>query len=534
VTGYADGVTGYADGVRTGELEAFRAVGSHLARRGLVAGSEGNLSIRSGDRLVITRSGCRLGALTRDDVLAGTLSDPPAGASSDLAVHRSCYRSVEGARAVVHAHPPGSVPDGWVEGEPHGVAAAGTSLEHAVATLETSLSEAPSAGGGVPGRPAEVVRPFAAAAAAFRDGGDPRVLLVDQTRLPGSVETIECRGVEDVADAVRRLAVRGAPILGVTAALAMALAAIRARDGGEDVRDAVTKAGGLLVATRPTAVNIRWAVDRTLAATASVPAGDLPEAVLAEARAIEGEDAAACSAMGWLGAGLIPEGANVLTHCNTGMLCTAGIGTAFGVLWCAHLAGKGIHVWADETRPALQGARLTAWELARLGVPFTLIPDSAAGSLMVGGRVDAVVVGADRIASNGDVANKVGTYALAVLAERHGIPFLVVAPTSTIDLGTASGADIPIEERDPAEVTHLRGSALAPQGTRAYNPAFDVTPGALVTSIVTERGVVSPPYGGSLEGLVAAGTHGDRVMSGGDRRRVAAGVGTPGGEAGRP
>jgi methylthioribose-1-phosphate isomerase len=224
--------------------------------------------------------------------------------------------------------------------------------------------------------------------------------------------------------------------------------------------------------------------------------------VLAEARAIQREDAAACSAMGWFGSELIPEGANVLTHCNTGMLCTAGIGTAFGVLWCSHLEGKGIHVWVDETRPLLQGARLTAWELQRLGVPFTVIADGAAGSLMARGQVDAVILGADRIAANGDVANKVGTYPLAVLAARHGVPFYVAAPTSTIDPSTPSGDHIEIEERDPEEVTHAFGTRIAPEGAPALNPAFDVTPAELVTAIVTERGVVRPPFADGLAAVL--------------------------------
>jgi methylthioribose-1-phosphate isomerase len=279
----------------------------------------------------------------------------------------------------------------------------------------------------------------------------------------------------------------------------VALAAFRALDRGEDVREASAKAGEMLCGTRPTAVNLRWAVDRVLAAAESAGGGRaFAEAALAEARAIEREDAEGCSAMGWFGSELIPEGANVLTHCNTGMLCTAGIGTAFGVLWCAHLEGKGIHVWVDETRPLLQGARLTAWELQRLGVPFTVIADGAAGSLMARGQVDAVILGADRIAANGDVANKVGTYPLAVLAARHGVAFYVAAPTSTIDPTTPSGDHIEIEERDPEEVTHAFGTRVAPEGAPALNPAFDITSAELITAIVTERGVVRTPYDAGL------------------------------------
>ncbi|MFL5798778.1 MAG: S-methyl-5-thioribose-1-phosphate isomerase [Actinomycetota bacterium] len=498
------------------ELAAFRAVGEHLARRELISGAEGNLSTYDGRRLVITRSGSRLDALAVDDVLVGTPTVPPTASSSDLGIHLENYDvndandSPRRVGAVVHAHPPGSVPAGWAEGQPHGAYGLGRTLEHAAATLEIYLWAAdrgpvPSAATGV-GPSSPVFMAFAHESWGPVEGWNrtgPTLSILDQTRLPAAAGWVRCETVEDVSESIRRLAVRGAPALGVTAALGTALAAFRARDRGEDAREAATKAGALLVATRPTAVNIRWAVGRALAAGAT--AGDdrqFAEAVLSEARAIEFEDAQACSRMGWLGASLIPAGANVLTHCNTGMLCTAGIGTALGVLWCAHLAGKGVHVWVDETRPLLQGSRLTAWELEPLGVPFTVIADSAAGSLMARGRVDAVVVGADRIAANGDVANKIGTYPLAVLAARHGVPFLVVAPTSTIDLGTGSGDDIRIEERDPEEVTHAFGTRVAPEGAPALNLAFDVTPAELVTAIVTERGVVRAAYREALAAVV--------------------------------
>jgi methylthioribose-1-phosphate isomerase len=306
------------------------------------------------------------------------------------------------------------------------------------------------------------------------------VRILDQTRLPHDEIVLECRTVDDVADAIRRLAVRGAPMLGVAAAYGLALAAHR----GEPLRPAAD----LLVATRPTAVNLGWAVRRVLGASDA----------LAEARAIERDDEAACSAIGEHGADLVPEGARILTHCNTGMLCTAGIGTAQGVIWTAHRRGKGIHVWVDETRPLLQGARLTAWELARLGVPFDLVADSAAASLMGAGLVDLVVVGADRIAANGDVANKIGTYGLSVLARHHGVPFYVAAPISTIDVTTPSGGRIPIEERSPDEVTAPLGMPVAAPGTPARNPAFDVTPGELIAAIVTDAGVVRPPYPESI------------------------------------
>jgi len=254
-------------------------------------------------------------------------------------------------------------------------------------------------------------------------------------------------------------------------------------------------------------VNLGWAVDRMMAVATGqcCQVGStlqrVHEEMVAEALRIEAEDREACSAIGAFGQDLVPEGANVLTHCNTGMLCTAGIGTALGVVIAAHRAGKRPHVWVDETRPVLQGARLTAWELGKLGIERTLIADVAAGSLMARKEVDLAIVGADRIAANGDVANKVGTYPLAVLARYHDVPFYVAAPVSTIDLSTPTGADIPIEERDPAEVTSPLGFDLAEPGTPAANPAFDVTPAELVTAIVTDRGVLRPPYGPALRGL---------------------------------
>jgi methylthioribose-1-phosphate isomerase len=256
-------------------------------------------------------------------------------------------------------------------------------------------------------------------------------------------------------------------------------------------------------------VNIAWALDRMTevgrARSSSATAPErIREEMIAEALRIEREDRDACDAMGALGAELVPEGANVLTHCNTGMLCTAGIGTALGVVVAAHRAGKRPHVWVDETRPVLQGARLTAWELMRLGIPMTLISDGAAASLMAAGKVALVVVGADRIAANGDVANKVGTYSLAVLAGHHGVPFYVVAPISTVDLATPTGADISIEERDPSEVTTPLGVRIAPEGVSVANPAFDVTPASYVTAIITERGVIGRPSESSLRETLTA------------------------------
>ncbi|HEY7283145.1 MAG TPA: S-methyl-5-thioribose-1-phosphate isomerase [Actinomycetota bacterium] len=516
-------------GVLPDERAAFRAVGGHLARRGLIHDTQGNLSTFDGRRLVITRTGCRLGALGEDDLLVGTASDPPAGASSDLDIHLRCYagyQAADGVRSVVHAHPPGTEREGQADAHAggaggaerrHGVYGTGRTLEQAAAMVEMVVRPERAAKLGMQAVAGTIASPFSAVW--FQPGGTTELEgddgVVSESEVPASVSGFDqtrfpvedgtgftATSVDEVADAIRRLSVRGAPVLGIAAAFGVALAAFRARGSGEDVREAAAKAGALLVSTRPTAVNIRWAVDRLESAVLGAPDADVPARLLAEAVSIEREDAEACSAMGWFGEPLIPEGANVLTHCNTGMLCTAGIGTAFGVLWCSHLAGKGIHVWVDETRPLLQGARLTAWELQRLGVPFSVIADGAAGSLMARGRVDAVIVGADRIASNGDVANKVGTYPLAVLAARHEVPFYVAAPTSTVDPSTPSGDRIEIEERDPEEVTHAFGTRIAPVGAPALNPAFDVTPAELVTAIVTERGVVRAPYGQGLASLL--------------------------------
>jgi methylthioribose-1-phosphate isomerase len=344
-------------------------------------------------------------------------------------------------------------------------------------------------------------------------GGVVRIL--DQRRLPRAERYLRSREPEDVAEAIRTMAVRGAPLLGIAAAYGMALAAYRSKAAGSRgvLRD-LERAGKLLKASRPTAANIAWAVDRVTEAAGraarsrGVKGRDAAEAVReivrAEADLIALEDEAACDAIGRLGADLLPEKANVLTHCNTGALATGGWGTAQGVILAAHQAGKRIHVWVDETRPVLQGARLTAWELQRFGVPMTLVSDGAAGSLMARGLVDAVVVGADRIAENGDVANKVGTYQLAVLAGRHRIPFYVAAPLSTLDLTTPSGEAVVIEERDPREVTEPLGVRFAPEGTSALNPAFDITPAELITAIFTERGVVRPPFVSSLRRLARA------------------------------
>jgi methylthioribose-1-phosphate isomerase len=340
----------------------------------------------------------------------------------------------------------------------------------------------------------------------WRDGA---VRLLDQRRLPAEERYLEARDPEGVAEAIRSMAVRGAPLIGIAGAYGVALAALRSRARSRaGLLEDVERAAGLLAAARPTAVNLPWAVGRVVGAVrAALTAGleAMRGAAVAEARAIAREDEEACLAIARLGAELVPEGARVLTHCNTGSLATGGCGTAQGVIVAAHRQGKVAHVWVGETRPLLQGARLTAWELRRLGVPMTLVADTAAGSLMARGLVDLVVVGADRIAANGDVANKVGTYQLAVLARHHGIPLYVAAPASTLDPATRRGEDIVIEQRDPEEVLAPLGVRLAPDGVAAANPAFDVTPARLVTAIVTDRGVARPPYRSSIRALLASG-----------------------------
>jgi methylthioribose-1-phosphate isomerase len=334
-----------------------------------------------------------------------------------------------------------------------------------------------------------------------------RIRILDQTALPAEERYLELRDPKEVARAIRDLAVRGAPLLGIVAGYGMALAAERSAEKGDDaLAQDLDRAAARLARSRPTAVNVAWAVRRVSAAAEAAAAGG-PEAVrravVGEAVAIHREDQAACLAIGEFGAELLPSDANVMTHCNTGSLATGGIGTAQGVIVTAHQAGKRIHVWVNETRPVLQGARLTAWELQRLGLPLTLIADGAAATFMAGRSIDAVVVGADRIAANGDVANKVGTYALAVLADHHRVPFYVAAPVSTIDPNTPTGAEVIIERRNPGEVTEPFGVRIAPEGTRAINPAFDITPGRLITAIITDRGVVRRPFSAGLRRAMA-------------------------------
>jgi methylthioribose-1-phosphate isomerase len=314
----------------------------------------------------------------------------------------------------------------------------------------------------------------------WRDG---TVRLVDQRRLPVELVFVEASSVDALCDAIRSLAIRGAPALGVAGAMGVALAVHR----GENPDDAASR----LIATRPTAVNLRWGVERALVA-------DDP---LQEAMAIAAEDSRRNRALGRLGAELLPQGCRVLTHCNTGSLACADYGTALGVIRAAHESGKDPSVWVDETRPVMQGSRLTAWELARLGIPATVLVDGAAGSVMARGQVDCVVVGADRIAANGDVANKIGTYSLAVLARHHRIPFYVAAPLSTVDLRCPSGAAIPVEERPGDEVAVIGDSRLVPSGVAISNPAFDVTPARLVTAIITDGGIATRPYRPALRRL---------------------------------
>ena len=322
--------------------------------------------------------------------------------------------------------------------------------------------------------------------------------LLDQTRLPREEITREYRRWDEVAEAIRTLVVRGAPAIGVAAAFGVVLAARQSRAGSFDefLGDLETASKGL-AATRPTAVNLFWALERmrrTAGAARGRPLDDVRARLLAEAQAILDEDVAANRALGDHGAALVPRGARVLTHCNAGALATAGYGTALGVIRSAQAQGKLALVWVDETRPVMQGSRLTAWECVRDGIPHRLVADVVAASLMARGEVDLVITGADRIAANGDTANKIGTYALAVLARHHGVPFYVAAPFSTIDPALGSGRDIPIEERDADEMRRVGAQPTAPDASPVYNPAFDVTPAELITAIVTERGIFKPPY----------------------------------------
>ena len=341
---------------------------------------------------------------------------------------------------------------------------------------------------------------------------DDAVVMIDQRKLPASEVYVSCKTAPEVAKAIKTMVIRGAPAIGVAAAMGIALGMRRSSaTGTKQFTTEFQRTCDLMAGTRPTAVNLFWAIDRMKRTFAEAAHGgssvdELKQRLETEARRIHDEDVESCRTMGTHGASLVPDSARILTHCNAGALATAGYGTALGVIRAAAEQGKRVAVLADETRPFLQGARLTAWELLKDGIDTTVITDNMAGTMMRSGNVDLVVVGADRIAANGDVANKVGTYAVAVLAKEHGIPFYVAAPLSTIDLATPDGSGIPIEERPEKEVTHVGPSRITPEGARIRNPAFDVTPAKYVTAIVTERGIACAPYEDSLAQLVHGAT----------------------------
>src|SRR5258707_75893 len=331
------------------------------------------------------------------------------------------------------------------------------------------------------------------------------IVMVDQRKLPGQEIYMRCRTAQEVARAIRTMVIRGAPAIGVAAAMGLALGMRRSTaKGTRQFTVEFQKNCDMMAATRPTAVNLFWAIDRmkaafAAAAQAGASADEIADRLEREARAIHDEDVANCRLMGGVGAEVVPDGGRVLTHCNAGALATAGYGSALGVIRAAVEQGKKVAVFADETRPFMQGARLTAWELVRDGINTTVITESMAGPLMRDGEIDIVVVGADRIAANGDTANKIGTYTVAVLAHEHDIPFYVAAPLSTIDLATPEGRLIPIEERDQREVTHFGTARLTPEGAKTRNPAFDVTPHRYIAGIITEVGILRPPYSESLK-----------------------------------
>ena len=332
--------------------------------------------------------------------------------------------------------------------------------------------------------------------------------MIDQRKLPATEVYVTCRTANDVAKAIKTMVIRGAPAIGVAAAMGIGLGMRRSKaTGTKQFTTEFQKMCDLMASTRPTAVNLFWAIERMKHAFAEAAHGgcsvdELKDRLEAEARKIHDEDVRSCRDMGAFGADLVPEDARILTHCNAGALATAGYGTALGVVRAAAERGKRVAVLADETRPFLQGARLTAWELVKDGIDTTVITDNMAASMMRLGHVDLVVVGADRIAANGDVANKIGTYGVAVLAREHSIPFYVAAPLSTIDLHTPDGSRIPIEERNDREVTHVGSARLTPEGAHIRNPAFDVTPAKYVTAIITERGIARAPYEESLAQLI--------------------------------
>jgi len=337
------------------------------------------------------------------------------------------------------------------------------------------------------------------------------VVMIDQRKLPAAEVYVRCKTAAEVARAIKTMVIRGAPAIGVAAAMGIALGMRKSTaTGTQKFAAEFYKTCEMMAATRPTAVNLFWAIERmkqafATAAKAGESVDQIKDRLDREAEAIHDEDVASCRAMGAFGAEVVPAEARILTHCNAGALATAGYGTALGVIRGAIEAGKRVAVFADETRPFLQGARLTAWELVRDGIETTVITDNMSGALMRQGKVDLVVVGADRIAANGDTANKIGTYGVAVLAREHQIPFYVAAPLSTIDLSTPDGSGIPIEERSAKEVTHVGGAQLAPEGALVWNPAFDVTPHHFIAGIITERGICRAPYGESLRRAVAGG-----------------------------
>lgn len=337
---------------------------------------------------------------------------------------------------------------------------------------------------------------------------DQGVRFIDQTKLPMEEVYVTCKTPEQVADVIRSMVVRGAPAIGVAAAMGVALAVRNSKaENASDLKRDFDHACDVIGKTRPTAVNLSWAIRRMqekLEWLRIRPVGQIKEALIEEAQRMHAEDIAANQAMGRHGATLMPSEGGVLTHCNAGALATAGYGTALGVIRAAVEQGKKIHVYADETRPFLQGSRLTAWELMKDGIPTTVISDNMAGAMMKLGKIGAIVVGADRIAANGDVANKIGTYTVAVLAKEHGIPFYVAAPTSTVDLACPDGSKIPIEQRNSKEVSHIAGKQVVPDGVEIENPAFDVTPARYVTAIITERGIARAPYEEALRKLARA------------------------------
>lgn len=335
------------------------------------------------------------------------------------------------------------------------------------------------------------------------------VRLIDQRKLPNDMVFMDCRDYHEVGAAIKSLAVRGAPAIGVTAAGGLALAAQALKDKSEDeFWSGLEAAAAELRSTRPTAVNLFWAIQKVMDFAQTQqgrPPKDVAETLYSFAQGMAEEDVAVNKRMAEYGEALVPQGAGILTHCNTGSLATVDWGTALGVIRMAHEQGKGIHVYVDETRPVLQGSRLTAWECVHFGIPATLITDNMAAHMMRLGKINICFVGADRIAANGDTANKIGTYGVAVLAREHGIPFYVVAPSSTVDLEIASGEEIEIEERNHEEVTHIGGVRIAPEGIGVFNPAFDVTPAKYITGIITEAGIVYPPFNVNLKRMLRGG-----------------------------